>query len=132
MEKQIEQLKSNHALETEKLIEKNKIESESKFNEIEREKQREVMLKDEETQKLLVEKEEENRLAIEEMELRLTAVSTGDDAKSKLLADLECRIQTLNNEKKEFQSKLTDMTKKMKDKELEFKQEQKSLAIIME
>ena len=49
MEKQIEQLKSNHALETEKLIEKNKIESESKFNEIEREKQREVMLKDEET-----------------------------------------------------------------------------------
>ena len=89
------------------------------------------MLKDEETQKLLVEKEEENRLAIEEMELRLTAVSTGDDAKSKLLADLECRIQTLNNEKKEFQSKLTDMTKKMKDKELEFKQEQKSLAIII-
>ena len=132
MEKQIEQLKSNHALETEKLIEQNKIESESKLNEIEREKQREVMLKDEETQKLLVEKEEENRLAIEEMELRLTAVSTGDDAKSKLLADLECRIQTINSEKKEFQSKLTDMTKKMKEKELEFKQEQKSLAIIME
>ena len=103
-----------------------------KVKEIEKEKQREVMLKDEETQKLLSEKEEEGRLALEEMELRLTALSTGGDAKSKLLHDLESRIQGINSEKKDLEVKLADISKRMKKQELEFKQEEKSHSIIME
>merc|ERR1712223_324630 len=83
-------------------------------------------------QKILAEKDEESRLAVEEMELRLTALSSGDDAKSKLLGDLENRIQSINSEKKELEGKVNETSKKLKQKEVEFKQEQKSHGIIME
>ena len=132
MEEQIKQLKLNHAQEKEGLIEKLNSSSDSKLKELEKEKLREITLKDEEIQKLLAEKDEESRLAVEEMELRLTALSTGDDAKSKLLGDLENRIQKINSEKKELEVKLTDMSKKVKQREIDFKQEQKSHGIIME
>merc|ERR1712038_1014502 len=132
MQEQMKHLKSTHAKEKEEIIEKMKSESDSKVQELEKEKNREITLKDEEMQKILAEKDEESRLAVEEMELRLTALSSGDDAKSKLLGDLENRIQSINSEKKELEGKVNETSKKLKQKEVEFKQEQKSHGIIME
>jgi len=77
--------------------------------------QRELKLRDAEFQKRLEEKDEENRLASEELELRVTALTNTDESKSKLLRDLEIRLQTAVADS----SKFGQVAEKLKIKESE-------------
>ena len=66
--------------------------------------QRELKLREAEVQKLLEEKDEEGRLAREELELRVQALTNGDESKSKLLRDLELRLQSAVADGAKFKS----------------------------
>ena len=66
--------------------------------------QRELKLREAEVQKLLEEKDEEGRRAREELELRVQALTNGDESKSKLLRDLELRLQSAVADGAKFKS----------------------------
>jgi chromosome segregation ATPase len=90
--------------------------------------QRELKLRDAEFQKRLEEKDEENRLACEELELRVMALTNTDESKSKLLRDLEVRLQTAVADS----SKFGQVAEKLKIKEseiLKLEEEKKILEV---
>ena len=76
---------------------------------------RELKLRDADFQKRLEEKDEEGRLACEELELRVKALTNSEESKSKLLRDLETRLQAVGADAAKF----GPLAEKLKAKESE-------------
>ena len=77
--------------------------------------QRELKLRETEFKKRLEEKDEEGRLAREELELRVQAFSNSDESKTKLLRDLETKLQSSTSDS----AKLVQLSQNLKKKETE-------------
>jgi hypothetical protein len=74
-----------------------------------------LKLRETEFQKRLEEKDEEGRLAREELELRVQALLNSDESKTKLLRDLEARLQSSTSDS----SKIGQLSESLKKKEIE-------------
>ena len=70
-------------------------------------------MRETEFKKRLEEKDEEGRLAREELELRVQAFSNSDESKTKLLRDLETKLQSSNSDS----AKLGQLSENLKKKE---------------
>ena len=88
---------------------------------LEKESKRELLVKGEELEKALAEKKAEDRLAMEEMELRLNAMCSGDESKSKLVNDLETKLVRASSELAKAHEKLQQLEKSCLDKTNEAK-----------
>ncbi len=123
MEKKIADLVSLHDQEKEQMGVKFNQDLEDKLQAADREKKRELSLKDDELKKAVQEKEEEGRLALEELELRLSALSVGDDSKAKLVGDLEAKIKASAAEKAEIIAEIGRVKEELQSVRDQVKQE---------